>query len=178
MTDVISSVTRIQLEATQTRAPTSEAVAQAMGGSINYLLDVISPVGTVIMSMLTEAQIHTEMGNSKFLLCNGQSCVGTRYETITGNSSVPVSSGRYPRGKDNGSGQDTHGDLPLGSTYVDQFGSHTHGFNYGGSGPIINVLTNLPAAGPTGIVTRQTNANGGAETNPKTVIYNFFIRVD
>ena len=48
-------------------------------------------VGSVQQSMLTEVQFQTEMGN-QWVLMDGRSVSGSRYETITGNSTVPDAS--------------------------------------------------------------------------------------
>lgn len=46
-------------------------------------------LGDIIFSPLTLAQFQTIHGDG-WILANGQSCVGTSYETLTGNKTVPT----------------------------------------------------------------------------------------
>jgi len=62
-----------------------------------------APIGTVVMSMLTEQQYNEEVSGS-WILCDGRSCAGTIYADVTGKNKVPNMVGRYLVGSgDNGS---------------------------------------------------------------------------
>lgn len=80
---------QVQQESVQYQAPVSESALSAMGGAINFSLTRLLPIGTVIPSMLTQAQVDSEFGAGYWLLCNGQTCAGTDYAALTGNSTVP-----------------------------------------------------------------------------------------
>lgn len=182
MTDIPSNEQRIQVESTQTRAPASESLMQSVGGTINWILDYMYPVGGYLWADLDQTQLDSQWGSGRFLLANGQSCAGSRYETLTGNSTVPLVSGRYLRSKDNGSGNDTHGDLPLGTTYADQFGSHNHQIRVqatvsAGPQSVGGIANTSPGPGVGGNLF-NTTSSGGAETNPRTLVANVFIRVN
>ena len=56
--------------------------------------DNSDPVGTVVMSMLTEQQFNAEVSGS-WVKCDGRSCAGTRYSQITGKGTVPDLRSRY-----------------------------------------------------------------------------------
>jgi len=70
------------------------------GGKVNIEgVDIgasLFAVGSVQQSMLTEVQFQTEMGD-QWVLMDGRSVVGSRYETITGNSNVPDATGAFIR---------------------------------------------------------------------------------
>lgn len=86
----------------------------------NILISKISDrVGTVKQSMLGPVDFNNENPGT-WLLMNGQSCSGTYYEALTGNSLVPdmVTEGTFLRQAKSGRG--------LGSFEGDEFGSHTH----------------------------------------------------
>jgi hypothetical protein len=88
-----------------------------------------NPVGAIVQSMLTESQFQALNGTS-WVIADGRSAVGTRYETETGNSNIPDLRGMVLRGKNNGrvdGNQNPDGELGLGT--FQSFGneSHTHG---------------------------------------------------
>lgn len=56
--------------------------------------DNTDPIGTVVMSMLTEQQFNGEVSGS-WVKCDGRSCAGTRYSQITGKGAVPDLRSRY-----------------------------------------------------------------------------------
>lgn len=175
MTDIAAAALPIQVEATRTTSPVSESLAQTMGSSINFCLINILPVGSVVESMLSEAQFQTESGTN-WILADGRSVVGSRYEFLTGSSTVVDLRGRYPRAKDHGAGVDTHGDLALGTSYADQFKSHLHTVAITSSGGFTGNSYNSGASAPGGTI--NSGLTGAAETNPKTTILNFLIRID
>lgn len=173
MTDIAPAKAPIQIESTQVNAPVSESLAQTMGTSINYALINSGQLGDIVTSILDTAQFQS-LRDTTWVLCNGQSCAGSAYEALTGYSVVPDARGRYQRMKDNGAGVDPHGDLPLGDSYADQFASHTHGVKRDpSSGFAGSRLLNGD-----GTATVNVFATGGSETNPKTIIFNFFIKIN
>ena len=94
---------------------------------------ISSSLGDIRTSVLTEVQFQA-LNGSDWVLCDGDSCSGTAYETLTSNSTVPDLRGEFLRGADNGRGVDSG--RSLGSTQVDatdvnnlsvpSSGSHTH----------------------------------------------------
>lgn len=181
MSDVPASPKKIQQEEVKYKSGVSEATLFKMAGSMNYLLQAFFPVGTILMSMLDEAtfnaQIGTVTGNWK--LCNGQTCVGSAYETLTSNGAVPDLRGRYPRGKDNGAGLTPEGELATGTTLGDEFASHNHTHQYFKEDPAFNATHwRWQKGAGDSTLTTSTDFTGSAETRPKTTIVNFMIRID
>lgn len=87
------------------------------------------PVGSIVHSMLTEAQFQAET-REDWILADGGSVTGSRYNSITGNSTVPDLRGIYLRGKNNSrsdGNEDPAGDLTLGTFEADQNQVHSHG---------------------------------------------------
>lgn len=159
------------------------------------------PVGTVLNSMLTEAQFQTEYGLT-WVLADGQSVAGSKYQTITGNANIPDLRGRFLRGKNNGrgTGSNPDGEFALGqeqgqgtaknglSATSTGSGNHRHG-----------IIASNHAADTTGSIatssshnegiTRYTNYDGththpitiGAgnnETRPSNTCVNYFIKIN
>jgi hypothetical protein len=131
-------------------------------------------VGDVIQSMLTEEKFIQENG-AGWVLANGRNVAGSKYATLIG-ASIPDLRGQFLRGKNNGrsDGQENpDGDVALGTPQTDELRSHTHTFfkhniQGGGAGPAVN-------QGGSNI---NTSATGGAETRPKNVTVNFFIKIE
>ena len=71
-------------------------------------------VGDVIQSMLSEEKFITQNG-AGWVLMDGRSVAGSKYALETGNATVPDASGRFLRGKNNGSGTNPDGDVALGT---------------------------------------------------------------
>jgi hypothetical protein len=175
--DIPFSTATIQQEAVQANAPVSEATWSAMGGAVNFILANFIPVGTIIDSMLDEATFQSQT-NTNWVLCDGRSVLGSTYQTLTGNSTVPDCRGRYARAKDNGAGVDTHGDLALGAFESEQIQSHQHGGLLPYSGPGINVGLGGSDGVVHGVVSYTTGLTGSGETNPRSIVINKFIRIN
>jgi len=130
MTDVTKNSNKIQEEQITYRRPVSQSLNKSYGGALNYVLDLIIPVGTFVPSMLTETQMNTEIGSSDiFVLADGRSVAGSRYQTVTGNSTVPDVRGEFLRAKNNGRAdgkENPGGDLTLGSYQDDFITRHNH----------------------------------------------------
>lgn len=128
MSDLDSVRAKVQVESVTTGRPVSEFSIQTIGKSVNYILDAIMPVGSIIDSMLTEAQFQTEIG-SMWVLADGRSVVGSRYEDITGETNIPDLRGIFRRGKNNGrsdGNEDPAGEETLGTFQTDVVREHTH----------------------------------------------------
>jgi hypothetical protein len=78
-------------------------------------------VGTVEQSFLTEVQFLAQPGRTggTWVRCDGQSAVGSKYETITGLSVVPNLTGRFLR-------DSTGSDAGVKTTQANQMGTHNH----------------------------------------------------
>lgn len=130
MTDLISEPQNIEIENKRFRSATTESLIQEYGKFINWLLDNVIPrgVGSIMSSKNTEAEFQAEKG-AGWVLMDGRSVVGSSYESVTGNSSIPDARGRYLRGK-NGTRSDgfenPDGDVALGTFQSDQNGEHRH----------------------------------------------------
>jgi len=147
-------------------------------------------VGDIIQSMLTEEQFIAENG-AGWVLADGRSAAGSKYATLIG-ASVPDLRGQFLRGKDHGrhaidGNGNPDGDLALGQEQSDRLGSHSHRvWGKTSTGASYNDPLNFPASGITG---EQTVGNegwfnqyientGSAETNPRNITVNIFIKID
>lgn len=198
MSNIAVTDVPIQIESIQTGAPTSEAALAAMGGAINYCLTNIAPVGSVMTSFLDESTYQSQVGTG-WILCDGRSVVGSQYQSLTGHTNVPDMRGLYPRMKNNGSSNDTHGELALGAGYQDQNNSHVHAagglqvkavqfgsggsqsfnvvlYGSGGTSTIMDIGSSVQNSSATPTPTGTTTT--GTEVNPKTVVVNFFVRIN
>ena len=146
-------------------------------------------VGTIVSSMLTEAQFQM-LNGADWVLMDGGNVAGSLYETVTGFSTVPDARGTVLRGKNNARAdgfENPAGDLALGTFENDQFQGHWHandpnadggaeGFAGGGnSGNGFNVTTFA-----TTIVTDGVNGTPrfGLETRVKSITVNHFIKIN
>ena len=153
----------------------------------------LGQVGDIKQSMLTEAQFQTIHGAS-WTLMDGKNIAGSSYATITGNTTLPDARGQFLRGKNNGRTAlegNTSGEVNLGTEQFDAFQGHEHGSEawasqdgngannthnagYGVSGPFgENVLTKR-------IVNKAgyENVRLAAETRPRNITINFFVKID
>lgn len=188
MTDLTSAKKKIQLEETQYRAAVSEATAQKMGGTMNWIIDNSTfAVGDVVQSMLTEAQFQGER-NATWVLMDGRSVVGSDYEALTGFTNVPdlVTNKRFLR--------QASSDGNLGVIESDLFASHTHtattSYDYTESinhGEDYGYDYQQTPASSGGTLVPQTNSDsfqtsidssGGSETRPHNIQVNFFIKIN
>lgn len=140
MSNISTSPNQIQVESVQYQAPVSESALSSMGAAINYTLLNAPPVGTIVPSLVTQAQMDAMVGPGYWLLCNGQSCAGSRYAAITGLTTTPNVSGVF---------------LPVGPwQYFPASGNVTGDVNYGNGafrrvGDSIQVVTGFSSTGPT-----------------------------
>jgi hypothetical protein len=155
------------------------------------------PVGTVVYSMLNAATFSSQQAAGQtWILADGRSIAGLNlsYETLTSSSAIPNLLGVFVRGKNNGrsdGNQNPDGDLPLGQFTADRFQSHDHGggnhshntSTQNGAAPDFGgIIVRIPGSGTFDSATSSSgaiiNAQGGAETSPKSVTMNPFIRVN
>lgn len=202
MADIPNNPTKIQIEAASYRAAVSESLMQTIGGSVNYLLSNIMPVGSVIPSMLDEATFQLKT-SSDWVLCDGRSVVGSEYEALTGSSNIPDARGVFIRGKNNGRSTGTGnsaGDLALGTYEADDNKAHNHGGTSGPDSPAhihtYEMYNNFGSGGGakgsdgTGGSQGQGTTNAptynhyhsiaseGSEGRPRNVTMNYFVRIN
>ena len=162
------------------------------------------PVGTVLDSLLTEAQFQALMGTT-WILMDSRSVAGSMYAAITGSSTMVDARGQFRRTKNNGradGNQDPGGERALGNlqgqataknglTASSSQDSHQHtlfgggnaitGIGHGGT-PVMgatsgngNYIGQIGSAQPNVYTTINT---GDAETRPRNVTVNYFIKVN
>lgn len=143
----------------------------------------IGPIGSIVSSMLTEAQYQGLYGTG-WILMDGRSCAGSAYAAVTGATTVPDARGMVLRGKNNSradGNQNPDGDSALGAYQGDQYKSHSHTAK---SGTL--TTTHTGASGRTASFTdfeagyddSIVNANGGNETRMRNITVNHFIRIN
>ena len=165
-------------------------------------------VGTLEQSFLTEAQFLAQPGRTggTWVRCDGQNVAGSKYETITGLSTVPDLTGRFLR-------DSTGSDAGIKTTQANQMGAHTHSLSDNGAAKITlgsaspsqfdasydlvtglssyttlnHNLTSLPSVATTPIPsTSGTGLSGSTdgivsqttETRPDSIIVNTFIKIN
>ncbi len=86
------------------------------------------PIGTIIASTLTQAQMDAQCGAGLWLIADGSAAPST-YQTATGQSTLPDLRGVFLRGKNNGRSdgkQDPAGESAIGTYEADQLQDHMH----------------------------------------------------
>lgn len=148
-----------------------------------------SAIGAVQPAMVTEAQFQAQFG-AGWVLADGRSVVGTKYASITGNTTIPDLRGIYLRGKNNGradGNQNPAADRALGFFENDQMQGHIHGTNIyndntGGSGTSFGQQQNDNVGQIYSGTPYTDGVNGvprtGSETRVKNVTVNYFIRIN
>lgn len=194
MSNLSPSSSQVQQESVQFNNPVSESSAAAIGGVCNYMLQGGAlPLGSIVDSMLTTAQFQAQFGNpspATWVLADGSDVTGSAYQILTGNTLIPDLRAVFTRGKDNGRGLDPNGDLPLGTYVNDAVGPHQHislgvGVSFtpqfgSTTGPLPFTQMQSSNESFTSPVpfTSQPIAPNGAETAPKYVVVNKFIRIN
>ena len=150
-------------------------MARTLVNSVDITPGTTAQIGDIVQSMLTEVQFQAERDGT-WVLADGRSVSGDQYETITGNANIPDLRGKFLRGKNNGTSTtegNASGEVALGTPQTDELRSHSHTYfkhniTGGGGGPAVN-------QGGSNI---NTSATGGAETRPKNVTVNYFIKIN
>jgi len=145
-----------------------------------------SKVGDVVTSMLDEAAFQAER-NSTWVLMGGRSVSGSKYETLTGDSTIPDARGQFLRGLDTSGTVDPDGaGRTLGDTQADAMQGHKHQ-SFGTLGGSIPTGTLGPSqSGSNGSYNTHLPVNDGvngiprtaSETRPKNITINYFIKID
>lgn len=204
MSFVPSAYNRINQPSIQFNNPVSESSIDALGAAINGLLDILTPVGSIIESMLTEAQYHSQLGiSTTWVLADGRNVAGSLYNSVTGNANIPDLRGVFRRGKNNGradGNQNPAGEVDPGTLQGSANLSHTHplvdpghthsiasylagsttllaNFNTVVRGPI-NVSTLESTVTNSNNVGLSVSASGTSESRPTNVTTNVFIRIN
>ena len=147
-----------------------------------------SPIGTIISSLLTEAEISGMTG--VWVLCDGRSVAGTTaYAKLTGRTTVPDLRGSFLRGAGTRAGVAGWAGGTL-NTHVDHSTARpTTAFTGTVNDPRTNSGSGRGIAGSAsftigeaylnpGTSTFSVTGGGDAETRPKHYVVNFFVRVD
>ena len=133
----------------------------------------------IVPSMLTLAQFQAINGTT-WVLANGASVSGSAYATITGNSTVPDLRGMFLRGKNNGradTNEDPGGERLLGNLQNDELRGHDHARSLVGIGGGTNQGPAFSGGGGF-IGGNTTTVTSGAETRPKNIAVNYFIKIN
>jgi len=189
MTDIPSALKTIDEKETRSRASVSEATLTKIGGSINALVKTgPEAIGTIETSILTVVQFQSIRGTS-WVRMEGQSIAGSDLASLTGMTTLPdmVSSGRFLR-------QSASNEADLATTQEDENKSHRHlestttrnfisGSHYdrlGGNvaGEFRNMPDSTDGTSTTTIYSGNTVYDGGAETRPKNIRVNYFIKIN
>ncbi len=137
-------------------------------------------LGEVVASMLDATQF-AQVNGSGWVLADGRAVPDTLYAKMV-SSNVPDLRGVYLRGMNYGrdrSSGNPDGDLPLGSYQPDQVVRHAHStIQMIGDNNVDGVDSTTTRSGDHHNEARLTGEFGGSETRPRTVIVNFYIRVD
>lgn len=192
MSDIAGAYVKAQAEETSFRASISSGLIQKIGATINQALtgSLPLPLGSIECSVLNENQFQA-LRNDGWVLCKGQSIVGSQLNILTSATNAPDNRGRINRGKAYASGNDPHGNPSVGAVFADTFASHTHSGSLSSSDAIVTsnntvALTINPGGDNPGVfptvisggIIVAINAFGTNETRPNCVTVNFFIRIN
>jgi hypothetical protein len=143
------------------------------------------PLGTVIQSLLTEAEFQAIHGNN-WVLMDGRPVIGTDYQLLDpGNPSrvvIPDARGQFLRGLDPSGSVDPDGaSRSLGGSQADAFQGHQHENGaIGGSSPGGIASGGGRSLFDTGIAKELANGipRTSDETRPKNITVNYFIKIN
>jgi len=187
MADIGISQVPITQESVRFNQPMASSSTSAIAGVCNALLRIFLPVGSIVQSILTEADFQAELGNPSpetWVLADGRNVAGSTYTVVTGNSTIPDLRGVFLRGKNNGrsdGNQNPDGDLPLGTLTSFKTAAHTHQY-FATQQPLINdgnirTESRIDGAIPYN-TTAFTSTTGANESAPKNTTLNTFIRIN
>jgi len=148
MADIVGALDAMNDIEIASDAPLTEALHTKYGANVNELIKAYMPVGSIIHSLLTEAEFQAEIGSTSWVIAQGQNVSGSKYHTLTGQTNVPDCRGRFLRGKNNGVSQgDGDGERALGSYQNSRIADHKHsGVAHSHAVPI-KTVTSGPAGG-------------------------------
>jgi hypothetical protein len=176
----------------------SDCMIVQLSSKIQKVLDGF--VGDVKYSMLTETQMQDEYGDD-WILADGGDVTGSKYEALTGNSTVPDLRGVFIRGKNNSredgnenpAGENDLGDFendttrtPRNTAFTTNSDTHSHTFTkrYGsessGGSYVWSINGSSSSSQSTSSDTHSHSITGGGddETRPKNVTLNAFIKIN
>lgn len=142
-------------------------------------------VGEVKISLLDVDEFRDKYGDV-WVLMDGRDVSGTEFMMLTSMSNLPDARGKFLRMANNGAlcrqGENNcqfdPENSPLGSYQKDELRSHKHSLApYFSKGTVaysgnITPMTNYPGT------VEETNNTGGAETRPKNITVNYFIKIN
>jgi len=145
-----------------------------------------SPIGTVISSLLTEAEISGMTG--VWVLCDGRNVAGTAYAALTKRNTVPDLRGSFLRGAGTRAGVTGWAGGTVNSHVEDSTRAPRTDFSVTSRDPIRNSGNARGISGSAsyssgeaylfpGLNTNRVDG-GDPETRPKHYTVNFFVRVD
>ena len=163
----------------QEPAPGNYSAAPSALTVKNFKISDKGTVGDVVTSMLSLVQYQSVNGTG-WVLMNGQPCVNSAYETMTGFTNVPLGAGTVLRMRDYGVGLDQYGDQMPGFYEGDTTENHVHEY------PATNSTINNGTLGvfTTQVINRYQDTTGmasgnpGGETQGKSTVCNMFIRIN
>ena len=91
------------------------------------------PIGTLVHGSVTTAEFQAQVDDGEWVLADGSSAAGSDWATLTGRTTLPDARGRFLRGKDAGSGNNSDGDKTLDSYTADTTKAHVHDMSHGHS---------------------------------------------
>ena len=94
-------------------------MTRALGG-------IQAGIGTVQSALLTEAQFQDQFG-TVWILADGRTVLGSRYNVLTGHTFAPDLRGVVLRGQDGGVGRNPDGSTALGTYQLDSLQGHYQG---------------------------------------------------
>jgi hypothetical protein len=160
-------------------------MAKILAGDIVDLLTFSkaeAKVGQIVESLLDFATFSNEHLGIWYPL-DGRSCSGTAYHALSGKTTIPdaMTDGMFLRQAKSG--------RVVGSAEADEFKSHTHiqdahshGITLGGDGAANGTsaqrTVNSFTPGNTFNATATNQNTGGAETRPKNIAVNYYIKVN
>lgn len=198
MTDLASSISKIQQEETEYLDTLGQELFQKIGKNINQLIDDASTplLGEVKISVLDEETFQNRRGNG-WVIMKGQDIAGSdyasTYQTLTGSTILPDARGLFMRTLDNGAGVDSG--RTIASTQSGENESHRHPMSrFETDGLREGALKDFDDAG----ILDQAGTNGelnifgstlatttyskvgpdGADFRPKNIAVNYFIRIN
>lgn len=138
-----------------------------------------SGIGSTMQAMLDEAQFQTVHGTG-WVMMDGRSVVGSDYEAVTGDSTIPDARGQFLRAKNNGrsdGNEDNAGERTLGDFQSELVGE------------IIGEQANVSQSGTAVVTSALFHANGliiqqpythnvGQQNRPNNVAVNTFIKIN
>jgi len=141
-----------------------------------------APVGTIVASLLEETQFQAQPNIGRlWVLARGQSAAGSRYAAITGRTSLPdlrgvfLRSGNADLSEQERANRGNPENKKLGEYQADAFKTHHHSnMNPGGVDGNRSGRQDAWYGGGAG----STGATGEAETRPRNVTVNYFVKIN